>query len=93
MYEMAEGVHPFPIESLASPVPLFKSIVEGRISSLSRSKFSASLCLFVSQCLMRAPEQRPHPRALIDHPFIVTYNDGNTGLIAEYVKYRISTGL
>ncbi|XP_067938683.1 dual specificity mitogen-activated protein kinase kinase 5-like [Watersipora subatra] len=93
LYEMAEGVHPFPTESLASPVPLFKSIVEGKISSLPRAKFSASFCLFVSQCLMRAPEQRPHPKALIDHPFIVTYNDGNTGIVAEYVKNRLSAGL
>lgn len=90
---MAEGFHPFPSESLSSPVPLFKSIIEGRINSLPRPKFSASMCLFVKQCLMRAPEQRPHPRALIEHPFIAMYNDGNTGIVAEYVKLRLASDL
>lgn len=93
LYEMAIGEHPFPSECLLSPVPLFNSIVQGKVNSLPRAKFSVSMCMFVNQCLSRQPEKRPHPRTLIEHPFIAAYNDGNTGVVAEYVKMRIQSGM
>lgn len=89
---MAQDDHPCPSDSLGSPIRLFKSIVEGRVSALPREKFSHSMCVFVNQCLSQSPDKRPHPRALVEHPFIASYNDGNTTVVAEYVKQKILTG-
>ena len=85
---MAMGHLPFETEQLHQ---LFTDITNGKTKTLPRPQFSASMCMFVNQCLQQAPEKRPHPRTLIEHPFIAMYNDGNVGIVADYVKHKLST--
>uniref|UniRef100_A0A3B4FKU6 mitogen-activated protein kinase kinase n=1 Tax=Pundamilia nyererei TaxID=303518 RepID=A0A3B4FKU6_9CICH len=49
------------------------------------SQFSEKFVHFITQCMRRNPKERPAPNNLMDHPFIVQYNDGNAEVVSMWV--------
>jgi len=47
------------------------------------------LAQFVAQCLQRLPEERPSPRALLQHPFVAMHDDGNTEPVGAWVRAKL----
>uniref|UniRef100_A0A8C5I4U2 mitogen-activated protein kinase kinase n=1 Tax=Gouania willdenowi TaxID=441366 RepID=A0A8C5I4U2_GOUWI len=48
-------------------------------------QFSEKFDHFVTQCMRRHPKERPAPNNLMDHAFIVQYNDGNAEVVSMWV--------
>ncbi|GLD55888.1 dual specificity mitogen-activated protein kinase kinase 5 isoform X3 [Lates japonicus] len=40
---------------------------------------------FITQCMRRQPKERPAPNNLMDHSFIIQYNDGNAEVVSMWV--------
>uniref|UniRef100_A0A669EFK8 mitogen-activated protein kinase kinase n=1 Tax=Oreochromis niloticus TaxID=8128 RepID=A0A669EFK8_ORENI len=49
------------------------------------SQFSEKFVHFITQCMRRNPKERPAPNNLMDHPFIIQYNDGNAEVVSMWV--------
>uniref|UniRef100_A0A3Q3XC06 mitogen-activated protein kinase kinase n=1 Tax=Mola mola TaxID=94237 RepID=A0A3Q3XC06_MOLML len=49
------------------------------------SQFSEKFVHFITQCMRRQPKERPAPNNLMDHSFIVQYNDGNAEVVSMWV--------
>uniref|UniRef100_A0A672JQQ2 mitogen-activated protein kinase kinase n=1 Tax=Salarias fasciatus TaxID=181472 RepID=A0A672JQQ2_SALFA len=47
--------------------------------------FSETFVHFVTQCMRRLPKERPAPNNLMDHAFIVQFNDGNAEVVSMWV--------
>ncbi|OCT89846.1 hypothetical protein XELAEV_18018459mg [Xenopus laevis] len=67
--ELALGRFPYPQECPVLPV----------------GEFSESFVHFITQCMRKPPKERPAPEMLMDHPFIVQFNDGNTEAVSMWV--------
>uniref|UniRef100_F6YUW6 mitogen-activated protein kinase kinase n=1 Tax=Xenopus tropicalis TaxID=8364 RepID=F6YUW6_XENTR len=52
---------------------------------LPLGEFSESFVHFITQCMRKPPKERPAPEELMDHPFIVQFNDGNTEAVSMWV--------
>uniref|UniRef100_A0A3Q1D573 Dual specificity mitogen-activated protein kinase kinase 5 n=1 Tax=Amphiprion ocellaris TaxID=80972 RepID=A0A3Q1D573_AMPOC len=48
-------------------------------------QFSEKFVHFITQCMRRHPKERPAPNNLMDHSFIVQYNDGNAEVVSMWV--------
>ncbi|RXN21057.1 mothers against decapentaplegic -like protein [Labeo rohita] len=48
-------------------------------------QFSEKFVHFITQCMRKQPKERPAPNNLMDHPFIMQYNDGNTEVVSMWV--------
>uniref|UniRef100_A0A8C6LR54 mitogen-activated protein kinase kinase n=1 Tax=Nothobranchius furzeri TaxID=105023 RepID=A0A8C6LR54_NOTFU len=48
-------------------------------------QFSEKFVHFITQCMRKSPKERPAPNNLLDHSFIVQYNDGNAEVVSMWV--------
>uniref|UniRef100_A0A6Q2XMT5 mitogen-activated protein kinase kinase n=1 Tax=Esox lucius TaxID=8010 RepID=A0A6Q2XMT5_ESOLU len=67
--ELALGAFPYPQNPPVLPV----------------GQFSENFVHFITQCMRRLPKERPAPNNLMEHAFILLYNDGNTEVVSMWV--------
>ncbi|XP_072574093.1 dual specificity mitogen-activated protein kinase kinase 5 isoform X2 [Paramormyrops kingsleyae] len=67
--ELALGAFPYPQDPPVLPV----------------GQFSETFVHFITQCMRKQPKERPAPNNLMDHEFIMLYNDGNTEVVSMWV--------
>uniref|UniRef100_A0A674MH88 mitogen-activated protein kinase kinase n=1 Tax=Takifugu rubripes TaxID=31033 RepID=A0A674MH88_TAKRU len=67
------------------PLQLLQCIVDEDPPVLPVSQFSDKFVHFITQCMRRQPKERPAPNNLMDHSFIVQYNDGNAEVVSMWV--------
>ncbi|XP_056317660.1 dual specificity mitogen-activated protein kinase kinase 5 isoform X2 [Danio aesculapii] len=67
------------------PLQLLQCIVDEDPPVLPVGQFSEKFVHFITQCMRKLPKERPAPNNLMDHPFIVQYNDGNTDVVSMWV--------
>uniref|UniRef100_A0A8C9ZTE5 mitogen-activated protein kinase kinase n=1 Tax=Sander lucioperca TaxID=283035 RepID=A0A8C9ZTE5_SANLU len=48
-------------------------------------QFSEKFVHFITQCMRRQPKERPAPNNLMDHSFIIQFNDGNAEVVSMWV--------
>uniref|UniRef100_A0A8C7IDP0 mitogen-activated protein kinase kinase n=1 Tax=Oncorhynchus kisutch TaxID=8019 RepID=A0A8C7IDP0_ONCKI len=48
-------------------------------------QFSQKFVHFITQCMKRLPKERPAPTNLMDHAFILLYDDGNAEVVSMWV--------
>uniref|UniRef100_A0A3B1JBD4 mitogen-activated protein kinase kinase n=1 Tax=Astyanax mexicanus TaxID=7994 RepID=A0A3B1JBD4_ASTMX len=48
-------------------------------------QFSDKFVNFITQCMRKQPKERPAPNNLMDHHFIMQYDDGNTEVVSMWV--------
>ncbi|XP_035764981.1 dual specificity mitogen-activated protein kinase kinase 5 [Neolamprologus brichardi] len=87
--ELALGMFPYPQiqknQGSLMPLQLLQCIVDEDPPVLPVSQFSEKFVHFITQCMRRNPKERPAPNNLMDHPFIVQYNDGNAEVVSMWV--------
>ncbi|KAG7283800.1 hypothetical protein CRUP_034424 [Coryphaenoides rupestris] len=64
---------------------LLQCIVDEEPPVLPVDQFSEEFVHFVTQCMRRNPKERPAPNKLMDHSFMVQYNDGSTEVVSMWV--------
>uniref|UniRef100_A0A3Q0SEN0 mitogen-activated protein kinase kinase n=1 Tax=Amphilophus citrinellus TaxID=61819 RepID=A0A3Q0SEN0_AMPCI len=74
-----------PVLLLFQPLQLLQCIVDEDPPVLPVGQFSEKFAYFITQCMRRNPKERPAPNNLMDHPFIVQYNDGNAEVVSMWV--------
>ncbi|CAI8006468.1 Dual specificity mitogen-activated protein kinase kinase 5 [Geodia barretti] len=88
--EMALGRFPYLPEgskpSSLVPFELLQCIVNEKPPTLSLEHFSPSLIEFTQQCMQKLPKARPGITALLQHPFLLHYDDGGEEVIAVWVR-------
>jgi len=67
------------------PFEIMKVIVEEPQLSLPTDKFSAQLVNYVDQCLNKSPSKRLLPQDLTAHPFMLSQQNFDSGLISQLV--------
>ena len=65
MMEIAMAKFPFPQEVLNTAFDIFQFIVQEPSPTLPKDMFSSRFEEFCSLCLLKDPQQRPHPRKLM----------------------------
>ncbi|XP_077988577.1 dual specificity mitogen-activated protein kinase kinase 5-like [Glandiceps talaboti] len=88
LLETAQGRFPYPTtprDQELSAIDLLQCIVHENPPRLPRGQFSDQFVDFVEQCMQKNPSNRSKPEALMRHPFITMYDDGNVQIIAEWV--------
>uniref|UniRef100_A0A673KAK1 mitogen-activated protein kinase kinase n=1 Tax=Sinocyclocheilus rhinocerous TaxID=307959 RepID=A0A673KAK1_9TELE len=70
---------------LLQPLQLLQCIVDEDPPVLPIGQFSEKFVHFITQCMRKQPKERPAPNNLMDHPFIMQYNDGNTEVVSMWV--------
>lgn len=87
--ELALGMFPYPQiqknQGSLMPLQLLQCIVDEDPPVLPVGQFSEKFAYFITQCMRRNPKERPAPNNLMDHPFIVQYNDGNAEVVSMWV--------
>ncbi|XP_073762113.1 dual specificity mitogen-activated protein kinase kinase 5 isoform X11 [Danio rerio] len=87
--ELALGSFPYPQiqknQGSLMPLQLLQCIVDEDPPVLPVGQFSEKFVHFITQCMRKLPKERPAPNNLMDHPFIVQYNDGNTEVVSMWV--------
>ncbi|XP_061595855.1 dual specificity mitogen-activated protein kinase kinase 5 isoform X2 [Cololabis saira] len=78
--ELALGMFPYP-----KPLQLLQCIVDEDPPDLPVGQFSEKFVHFITQCMRRSPKERPAPNNLMDHSFIIQYNDGNAEVVSMWV--------
>uniref|UniRef100_A0A6Q2Y6F6 mitogen-activated protein kinase kinase n=1 Tax=Esox lucius TaxID=8010 RepID=A0A6Q2Y6F6_ESOLU len=68
-----------------SPLQLLQCIVDENPPVLPVGQFSENFVHFITQCMRRLPKERPAPNNLMEHAFILLYNDGNTEVVSMWV--------
>uniref|UniRef100_A0A8C5I2V5 mitogen-activated protein kinase kinase n=1 Tax=Gouania willdenowi TaxID=441366 RepID=A0A8C5I2V5_GOUWI len=71
--------------SFMEPLQLLQCIVDEDPPVPPVGQFSEKFDHFVTQCMRRHPKERPAPNNLMDHAFIVQYNDGNAEVVSMWV--------
>ncbi len=90
LYELAMGTFPYAsaTSSTAKPMDLINSIVNKVPPQLPSDRFTQEFVDFVSQCMKKELHTRPSPEALMTHPYIQMFNDGdsnNADIVAQWV--------
>uniref|UniRef100_A0A3B3T7J4 mitogen-activated protein kinase kinase n=1 Tax=Paramormyrops kingsleyae TaxID=1676925 RepID=A0A3B3T7J4_9TELE len=67
------------------PLQLLQCIVDEDPPVLPVGQFSETFVHFITQCMRKQPKERPAPNNLMDHEFIMLYNDGNTEVVSMWV--------
>ncbi|KAI3377450.1 hypothetical protein L3Q82_008623 [Scortum barcoo] len=67
------------------PLQLLQCIVDEDPPVLPVAQFSEKFVHFITQCMRRQPKERPAPNNLMDHSFIIQYNDGNAEVVSMWV--------
>ncbi|CAF99872.1 unnamed protein product, partial [Tetraodon nigroviridis] len=87
--ELALGMFPYPQiqknQGSLMPLQLLQCIVDEDPPVLPVGQFSDKFIHFITQCMRRQPKERPAPNNLMDHSFIVQYNDGNAEVVSMWV--------
>ncbi|XP_056121313.1 dual specificity mitogen-activated protein kinase kinase 5 isoform X2 [Rhinichthys klamathensis goyatoka] len=87
--ELVLGSFPYPQiqknQGSLMPLQLLQCIVDEDPPVLPVGQFSEKFVHFITQCMRKQPKERPAPNNLMDHPFIVQYNDGNTEVVSMWV--------
>uniref|UniRef100_A0A3Q3DVW8 mitogen-activated protein kinase kinase n=1 Tax=Hippocampus comes TaxID=109280 RepID=A0A3Q3DVW8_HIPCM len=83
--ELALGMFPYPqIQKNQGSLMLLQCIVDEDPPVLPAGQFSEMFVHFITQ-MRRQPKERPAPNNLMDHSFIVQYNDGNAEVVSMWV--------
>ncbi|XP_026123285.1 dual specificity mitogen-activated protein kinase kinase 5 isoform X2 [Carassius auratus] len=87
--ELALGSFPYPQiqknQGSLMPLQLLQCIVDEDPPVLPIGQFSEKFVHFITQCMRKQPKERPAPNNLMDHSFIMQYNDGNTEVVSMWV--------
>lgn len=87
--ELALGTFPYPQiqknQGSFMPLQLLQCIVDEDPPFLPVGQFSEKFVHFITQCMRRLPKERPAPNNLMDHAFIMLYNDGNAEVVSMWV--------
>ncbi|KAM6979976.1 dual specificity mitogen-activated protein kinase kinase 5 [Aplochiton taeniatus] len=87
--ELALGHFPYPQipknQGSLMPLQLLQCIVDEDPPILPVGQFSETFVHFITQCMRRLPKERPAPNNLMDHHFIMQYNDGNAEVVSMWV--------
>ncbi|XP_055363347.1 dual specificity mitogen-activated protein kinase kinase 5 isoform X2 [Betta splendens] len=87
--QLALGMFPYPQiqknQGSLMPLQLLQCIVDEDPPVLPVEQFSEKFVHFVTQCMRRQPKERPAPNNLMDHSFIIQYNDGNAEVVSMWV--------
>ncbi|XP_030621574.1 dual specificity mitogen-activated protein kinase kinase 5 [Chanos chanos] len=87
--ELALGTFPYPQiqknQGSLMPLQLLQCIVDEDPPVLPIGQFSEKFVHFITQCMRRQPKERPAPNNLMDHSFIMQYNDGNAEVVSMWV--------
>uniref|UniRef100_A0A096LVW5 mitogen-activated protein kinase kinase n=1 Tax=Poecilia formosa TaxID=48698 RepID=A0A096LVW5_POEFO len=67
------------------PLQLLQCIVDEDPPVLPVGQFSEKFVHFITQCMRKNPKERPVPNNLLDHSFIIQYNDGNAEVVSMWV--------
>uniref|UniRef100_A0A3B5Q602 mitogen-activated protein kinase kinase n=1 Tax=Xiphophorus maculatus TaxID=8083 RepID=A0A3B5Q602_XIPMA len=76
---------PTPSASPRQPLQLLQCIVDEDPPVLPVEQFSEKFVHFITQCMRKNPKERPAPNNLLDHSFIIQYNDGNAEVVSMWV--------
>uniref|UniRef100_A0A8C5A283 mitogen-activated protein kinase kinase n=1 Tax=Gadus morhua TaxID=8049 RepID=A0A8C5A283_GADMO len=71
--------------SFMEPLQLLQCIVDEDPPVLPVDQFSEEFVHYITQCMRRNPKERPAPNKLMDHSFMVQYNDGSTEVVSMWV--------
>uniref|UniRef100_A0A671TKH9 mitogen-activated protein kinase kinase n=1 Tax=Sparus aurata TaxID=8175 RepID=A0A671TKH9_SPAAU len=71
--------------SFMEPLQLLQCIVDEDPPVLPVGQFSEKFVHFITQCMRRQPKERPAPNNLMDHSFIIQFNDGNAEVVSMWV--------
>uniref|UniRef100_A0A3P9NRC4 mitogen-activated protein kinase kinase n=1 Tax=Poecilia reticulata TaxID=8081 RepID=A0A3P9NRC4_POERE len=71
--------------SFMEPLQLLQCIVDEDPPVLPVGQFSEKFVHFITQCMRKNPKERPAPNNLLDHSFIIQYNDGNAEVVSMWV--------
>lgn len=87
--ELALGAFPYPQiqknQGSLMPLQLLQCIVDEDPPILPVGQFSQKFVHFITQCMKRLPKERPAPNNLMDHAFILLYDDGNAEVVSMWV--------
>ncbi|XP_030232699.1 dual specificity mitogen-activated protein kinase kinase 5 isoform X1 [Gadus morhua] len=87
--ELALGMFPYPQiqknQGSLMPLQLLQCIVDEDPPVLPVDQFSEEFVHYITQCMRRNPKERPAPNKLMDHSFMVQYNDGSTEVVSMWV--------
>ncbi|XP_043991151.1 dual specificity mitogen-activated protein kinase kinase 5 isoform X1 [Gambusia affinis] len=87
--ELALGMFPYPQiqknQGSLMPLQLLQCIVDEDPPVLPVGQFSEKFVHFITQCMRKNPKERPAPNNLLDHSFIIQYNDGNAEVVSMWV--------
>ncbi|XP_034733552.1 dual specificity mitogen-activated protein kinase kinase 5 [Etheostoma cragini] len=87
--ELALGMFPYPQiqknQGSLMPLQLLQCIVDEDPPVLPVGQFSEKFVHFITQCMRRQPKERPAPNNLMDHSFIIQFNDGNAEVVSMWV--------
>lgn len=87
--ELALGMFPYPQiqknQGSLMPLQLLQCIVDEDPPVLPVGQFTEKFVHFITQCMRRQPKERPAPNNLMDHSFIIQYNDGNAEVVSMWV--------
>ncbi|KAJ8271342.1 hypothetical protein COCON_G00102010 [Conger conger] len=87
--ELALGNFPYPQiqknQGSLMPLQLLQCIVDENPPVLPVGQFSEKFINFITQCMKKLPKERPAPNNLMDHPFIMQYNDGSVEVVSMWV--------
>ncbi|XP_076852372.1 LOW QUALITY PROTEIN: dual specificity mitogen-activated protein kinase kinase 5 [Brachyhypopomus gauderio] len=87
--ELALGHFPYPQiqknQGSFMPLQLLQCIVDEDPPVLPAGHFSEKYVHFITQCMRKQPKERPAPNNLMDHAFIMQYDDGNTEVVSMWV--------
>ncbi|KAK6294136.1 dual specificity mitogen-activated protein kinase kinase 5 [Coregonus clupeaformis] len=87
--ELALGTFPYPQiqknQGSLMPLQLLQCIVDEDPPILPVGQFTQKFVHFITQCMKRLPKERPAPNNLMDHAFILLYDDGNAEVVSMWV--------
>uniref|UniRef100_A0AAR2J2S5 mitogen-activated protein kinase kinase n=1 Tax=Pygocentrus nattereri TaxID=42514 RepID=A0AAR2J2S5_PYGNA len=79
------GISFMEVNAAFLPLQLLQCIVDEDPPVLPVGQFSEKFVHFITQCMRKQPKERPAPNNLMDHPFIMQYDDGNTEVVSMWV--------
>ncbi|CCH61056.1 hypothetical protein TBLA_0D05640 [Henningerozyma blattae CBS 6284] len=86
--EMALGRYPYPPETFDNIFSQLSAIVDGPPPTLPLDRFSKDAYDFVAVCLRKNPERRPTYSQLLEHPWLLKYNNVDVGM-SQYISDRL----
>uniref|UniRef100_A0A671TKH5 mitogen-activated protein kinase kinase n=1 Tax=Sparus aurata TaxID=8175 RepID=A0A671TKH5_SPAAU len=81
--ELALGMFPYPQVRILTVFNLYLRLNDPPV--LPVGQFSEKFVHFITQCMRRQPKERPAPNNLMDHSFIIQFNDGNAEVVSMWV--------